>query len=178
MLTYRVMTDVTQISRPSQLWKALPSERKQQAAEAFWRDEHAGAEQAEVVTVLAQRLKFRPKSVLALPLEKKARYLTTLLGVSEIVAARLLVAYHLEHQRPMMASFLDALAIKHDNGLIADDELKAPTTDGLGSAAEHLASIYPAQDVRAYLTTLVWQDPDTWGALSETPQLRVATDAS
>jgi hypothetical protein len=169
------MTNVSEISRPSQLWKELSSERKQQAAEAFWRDEHAGGEQAEVLAVIAQRIKFRPKSVLALPIEKKARYLISLVAVSEMVAARLLVAYHLEHQRPMMGSFLDALKIQHDNGLIADDELKAPSTEDLAAAAAHLASLYPAADVKAYLTTLVWQDPDTWGALSETPQLRAAT---
>ncbi len=47
-------------------------------------------------------------------------------NVSEMIAARLLVAYHLTHQRPMMASFLDALGIAHEDGLIADEELKAP----------------------------------------------------
>jgi len=178
MLTYRLMTNVSEISRPSQLWKELPAERKQQAAEAFWRDEHAGAEQAEVVAAIAQRIKFRPKSVIALPVEKKAHYLTTLLGLSELVAARLLVAYHLQHQRPMMGAFLDALKIQHDNGLIADDEVKAPTPEALTAAAEHLASTYPVGDVKAYLTTLVWQDPDTWGPLSEMPQVRTTPEAS
>jgi hypothetical protein len=166
------MTNVSELARPSQLWKELPQDRRQQAAEAFWRDEHAGAEQAEVLAMIAQRIKFRPKSVVALPTEKKARYLTSLGAVSEMVAARLLVAYHLEHQRPMMASFLDALKIQHDNGLIADEELKAPEQEALAEAAAHLVTLYPAQDVRAYLTTLVWQDPETWGALSDTPQLR------
>ncbi|MEQ1757093.1 MAG: hypothetical protein ABL986_02160 [Vicinamibacterales bacterium] len=157
------------------MWKQLSAERRQQAAEAFWRDEHAGAEQAEVVAAIAQRIKFRPKSVIALPVEKRAHYLTTLLGVSEMVAARLLVAYHLEYQRPMMGSFLDALKIEHDNGLIADDELQAPPPETLAAAAEHLANTYPSDDVKVYLTTLIWQDPDTWGALSETPQLKPAS---
>jgi hypothetical protein len=172
------MTNVSELARPSQLWKDLPLERRQQAAEAFWRDEHAGAEQAEVLAMIAQKIKFRPKSVIALPVEKKARYLTTLAGVSEMVAARLLVAYHLEHQRPMMGSFLDALKITHDNGLIADEELAPPASELLTEAAAHLATLYPAQDVRAYLTTLVWQDPETWGALSDTPQLRTITEPS
>lgn len=172
------MTNVSEMSRPSQLWKQFSADKKQQAAEAFWRDEHAGAEQAEVVAAIAQRIKFRPKSVLALPIEKKARYLISLLAVSEMVAARLLVAYHLEHQRPMMGSFLDALKIQHDNGLIADEDLKAPEAEALAAAAAHLVTLYPAEDVQAYLTTLVWQDPDTWGALSETPQVRSTPAAS
>jgi hypothetical protein len=91
------------------------------------------------------------------------------------VAARLLVAYHLEHQRPMMGSFLDALKIKHEDGLIADEGMESPTPEALAAAAAHLAGQYPQDDVRTYLTTLIWQDPDTWGSLSETPQLKVAS---
>ena len=96
----------------------MSAERRLQAAEAFWRDENAGSEQAEVLATIAQRIKFRPKSVLALPVARKARYLVGLPAVSEIVAARLLVAYHIAHQRPMMGAFLDALGIAHENGLI------------------------------------------------------------
>lgn len=155
---------------PSALWKQLPPERKQQAAEAFWRDDNAAAEQAEVVATLAHRLKFRPKSVLALPLEKKVRYLTSLPQLSEAIAARLLVAYHLAHQRPMMGTFLEALGIAHDNGLIADEDVKAPPADRLKAAVDAIAAAYPAADVHVYLSTLMWQDPDTWGALANIVQ--------
>jgi hypothetical protein len=172
------MTNVSELSRPTQLWKQLSPERRQLAAEAFWRDDHAGAEQAEVVGVIAQRIKFRPKSVIALPIEKKARYLLSVVAVSELVAARLLVGYHLEQQRPMMGHFLDALGIPHDNGLITDEEVTAPSAEALTAAAATLAESYPADDVRTYLTTLVWQDPDTWGPLSDTPQVRVPQGVS
>src|SRR5262250_2440454 len=118
------MADVPDIQRPSQLWKTLSPERRLQAADAFWQDENAAAEQAEAMIAIAQRIKFRLKSVQGLPREKKSRYLTSLAGVSEIVAARLLVAFHLKHQRPMMGSFLDALGIPHEDGMIADDDLQ------------------------------------------------------
>jgi hypothetical protein len=140
------MADVPEIPRPSALWKSLTPERKQQAAEAFWRDENAAAEQAEAIAAIAMRIKFRIKSAQALPVEKKARHLVALGNVSEMIAARLLVAFHLAHQRPMMASFLDALGIAHEDGLI--------------------------EEVALYLSTLVWQDPETWGALTEVPETR------
>ena len=54
------MSTVPEIARPSQLWKQLSAERRTQAAEAFWRDEHANNEQMEVVLAIAQRMKFRP----------------------------------------------------------------------------------------------------------------------
>src|SRR5262245_60283134 len=117
------MTDVPAIPRPSQLWKQLSSERKLQAADAFWRDENAAAEQAEAVATIAHRIKFRAKSVVGMPVEKKARQLVSLPAVSELVAARLLVAYHLAERRPMMGSFLDALGIKHEQGLIEEEDV-------------------------------------------------------
>src|SRR5918993_2568618 len=173
MLTYRtVMADAPDIPRPSQLWKQLTPERKQQAAEAFWSDENATLEQAEAVATIAQRIKFRAKSVIALPREKKARHLIGLGSVSELVAARLLVAYHLTHQRAMMASFLDALGIKHDAGLIDEEQVAPPPPERLQEAAAAIAGQYPAEDVALYLSTLVWQDPETWGPLAEVPQTR------
>jgi len=166
------MADVPDIARPSHLWKLLSPERKQQAAEAFWQDENAAVEQAEATAAIAQRIKFRIKSVQALPCEKKARYLVSLGHVSEILAARLLVAYHLTHQRPMMASFLDVLGISHKDGLIDDEQVQSPSADRLGEAARSLGASYPQEDVALYLSTLIWQDPDTWGALVDVPESR------
>ena len=166
------MPDVPAIPRPSQLWKSLPSERKLQAAEAFWSDENASLEQAEAVAAIAQRIKFRAKSVIALPREKKARHLVSLGAVSELLAARLLVAYHLAQQRPMMGSFLDALGIQHEDGLIADEDMKPPSDERLHDAAKTIAGAYPAGEVGLYLATLVWQDPDTWGALADAPEVK------
>jgi hypothetical protein len=165
------MPDAPDIPRPSQLWKQLPPERKAQAAEALWRDANAAVEQAEAVAAIAQRLKFRPKSVISLPVAKKAHYLVSLPGISELLAARLLVAYHLQHQRPMMASFLDALGIAHEDGLIADERVASPEPDALTSAATTLAASYPREDVTLYFSTLIWQDPDTWGGLATTLKL-------
>jgi hypothetical protein len=164
------MTDV-QIPRPTQLWKQLSPERRTQAAEAFWRDENAAMEQAEAVAAIAQRLKFRPKSAAALPIEKKVTYLVGLPAVSELVAARLLVVYHLARQRPMMGSFLDALGIKHEEGMIEEESVEPPDPEKLKAAAATLGLSYPPGDVALYLSTLLWQDPDTWGGLFEAPEV-------
>jgi len=166
------MPDLPDIPRPSHLWKLLTPERKQKAAEAFWEDENAAIEQAEAIAAIAMRIKFRTKSVQALPTEKKARHLVAIGNVSEMVAARLLVAFHLTHQRPMMASFLDALGIAHEDGLIASEDLQAPPPEKLGEAARTLGASYPPEDVALYLSTLVWQDPETWGGLADLPESR------
>ena len=164
------MTDATEVARPSQLWKSLPQEKKLQAAEAFWSDQEGGMEQAEAVALIAQKIKFRAKSVIAMPADRKARHLASFPNVSELVAARLLVAYHLAHQRPMMGSFLDAIGIAHENGMIADEEVKAPGAETLRKGATAIAGQYPKDDVALYLSTLLWQDFDTWGALADAPE--------
>ena len=168
------MTDVPDLPRPSQLWKGLPQERKLRAAEAFWADDNAAMEQTEAVLAIANRIKFRVNSVLKMPREKKARQLAAMPGVSELVAARLLVAYHLEQQRPMMAAFLDALGMKHDQGLLEEEELAPPPAEKLEEAVKSLAAAHPPEDVALYLSTLVWQDPDTWSALTSMSETRLA----
>lgn len=156
--------------RPSKLWRKMPAERRIAAAELFWSDDQSTDQQLEAVAALAAHMKFRAKSVISLPLEKKARYLSTLPSVSDAVAARALVNYHLERQRPMMGAFLDSLGIAHENGLISEDSVAKPDPDTLKTAASGLAGQYPAEDVNLYLSTLVSQDPDTWGALADSIQ--------
>ena len=86
----------------------------------------------------------------------------------DVLAARLLVSYHLAHQRPMMAAFLDALGIAHDNGLITERARAAAqsATDKLAAGAKALAAAYPPTTCSCYFATLLAQDPDTWAGLA------------
>jgi hypothetical protein len=156
--------------RPSRIWKRMPSELRQKAAEVFWTDEQSTDQQIEAVGAIAGAMKFRPKSVIALPLDRKAKYLASLAVMPDTIAARALVSYHLEAQRPMMATFLDALGIAHEDGLISEDTVPTPDPDKLREAAAELASKYPEDQVRLYLSTLVSQDPETWKELAALPQ--------
>jgi hypothetical protein len=157
------MTDAT--LTPSRLWKMMTPEQRQRAARAFWSDEEAADDQLQAVLLIAQQKKFRPKSVVALDLDRKTRQLASLLALPDQLAARALIVYHLAEQRPMMGAFLDALGIKHVNGLIEDEAVK-PDAEKLGAAVGRLSAEYPADDVRLYLQTLLCQDPETWGGLA------------
>ena len=163
------MTDYTSF-RPSKLWRRLPVERRTEAATLFWSDEQSIDQQMEAVGAIASHMKFRPRSVADLPIEKKARYLATLPTVSDTIAARALINYHLERQRPMMGAFLDSLGITHENGLISDEAVSKPDEGKLERAAAALVTKFPPDDVSLYFATLVSQDQDTWGALAELPQ--------
>jgi hypothetical protein len=66
----------------------------------------------------------------------------------------------------MMGAFLDSLGIAHDNGLITEENIARPDRERLKTAVAELASSHPPEDLALYFSTLVSQDPETWGDLS------------
>ena len=153
----------------------MTAEQRRRAAAALWRTEEAAAEQAQAIMLIAKQMKFRPKSVNGLDADRKARYLASVPEVSDDIAARLLVLYHLNEQRPMMGAFLDALGIRHDNGMIEEDAV-APDSTKIPAASAAIARDYPADDVSLYLATLLCQDPATWAALESVPEHHLRGD--
>ncbi len=148
----------------------MTADHRLRVARAFWLDEEATDDQVQAVMLISQRKKFRPKTVVSLDTDRKARHLASLASLPDAIAARALIVYHLAEQRRMMGAFLDALGVKHENGLIEEDALK-PEPAKFASAAERIAQEYPAESVSLYLGTLLCQDPETWGGLAGLPQL-------
>jgi len=165
------MTDTT--LTPSRLWKRMTVEQRTRAARAFWADPEATDDQVQAALLIAQQKKFRPKTIIGLDVDRKARHLATLGALPDQIAGRALIVYHLAEQRPMMGAFLDALGIAHENGLIQEEEVK-PAAEKIAPAAARIAEQYPAEDVNIYLNTLLCQDPATWGALKDVLQTQGA----
>jgi hypothetical protein len=151
--------------RPSDLWKRMSLEKRVQAAEAFWRDTESpeiGVQHAEASVALARRLKFRAKSIQGLGVERRSRHLAQLPDISDTVITRALIAYHFAAQRPLMAAFLDALGIVHEDGLITAEDVPAPAAEAIAKAAAVVKGSFPADEVDLYLRTLAALDGDTW----------------
>jgi hypothetical protein len=155
---------------PSRVWKQLTGEQRLRVAQAFWLDERSADVHAQAAMLISQAKKFRPKTVMSLDDDRKARHLASLLSLPDSVAVRALIAYHLAEQRPMMSAFLDSLGIAHDNGLIQQDHV-APDVAKIGAAAADLANRFPPDSVSLYFNTLLSQDPEAWSGLSDVPQL-------
>src|SRR5438477_10787900 len=130
---------------PSRLWKHMSLDQRTRIARAFWTDTEATDDQVQAALLIAQQKKFRPKTVVGLDVDRKARHLASIAALPESLAARALVVYHLAEQRPMMGAFLDALGIAHENGLIKDEGSK-PDTAKIASAAAQIAKQFPADD--------------------------------
>ena len=157
---------MTETLTPSRLWKQMNSAQRLASARAFWADDEAIDDQIQAALLIAQQKKFRPKTVIGLDLDRKARHLASLASLPDSIAGRVLVLYHLTDQRALMGRFLDALGIAHEDGLIKEDDVK-PDKTKLAPAAAAVAQEFAPDDVRLYLTTLLCQDPETWGGLDE-----------
>ncbi|MEO8481707.1 MAG: hypothetical protein ABI634_05815 [Acidobacteriota bacterium] len=156
--------------RPSQLWKNMPSDKRVEAAEAFWRDTESQdiqAQHAEALVALAKRLNFRMRTLQTLPVERRAKHLAQLGDVSDPVATRALIAYHFATKRPLMGAFLDALGITHEEGLISEEQVTPPTADRLAAAVATLKGSFDETDVDLYLRTLATLDGETWTHLAD-----------
>jgi hypothetical protein len=143
---------------------------RQRAARVFWTTQQEPQDLAQAAMLIAQQMKFRPKFVLGLDADRRAKYLANISALPDVVAARVLVAYHLAEQRPMMGAFLDALGIAHEDGLIQDEDVR-PEAERIAPAAAVIAEKFPAEDVSLYLATLLWQDPEAWAPLASLPQV-------
>lgn len=147
----------------------MPPDKRVLAAEAFWRDKESPdiqLQHTEALVALARRLNFRVKSLQGLAVERRARHLAQMTDVSDAIATRALIAYHFSTKRDLMATFLDALGIPHDHGLIDEEQLTAPPADKLASAVQATRAAHDPEDVDLYLRTLTTLDGETWASLS------------
>ena len=151
---------------PLRLWRALAREERAAAAREFWNrpPEATAAVAAREVVAL---LRVRPQAFHKVPLEQRVRALAGLATPPESLAEALLVALHVGARRALLADFLAAAGIAHEEGLIADDA-ELPDLD---DAAAHraLAALrakgHPDAAIGVYWNALWLQDRARWAAL-------------
>lgn len=165
------MSAMTLHPTATRIWKHLTPDERTTATRAFF-SEPAPELAAAALGVIAKARHMRPQAARSLPPEAQARILSSVLDPGEPVAQGLLVSLHLADRRPLLAAFLDALAIPHDNGVLAEEaETAAPplTPDKARQAIAALGS-FPREQVLTYVNTLLLQDPERWGALEHAPE--------
>ncbi len=151
----------------TRLWKRLGREERLAAATLFWREPSEEVVGTALSAVIKAR-RLRPQVARSLPPEERARALASVLDPGESVAAALLVALHLGERRPLLATFLDAAGLAHEDGILRDEEgAAAPPLDEAAAreGVRALAAAYPREQVETYLNTLWLQDPERWRTL-------------
>jgi hypothetical protein len=149
----------------SRLWKRLSREERLAAAAFFFREPPEEVVGSALAAIIKAR-HLRPQVARTMSADEQARALASVLDPGEPLAASLLVALHLGERRPMLATFLDAAGIAHEDGLLKDDAPPAALGEEAARAGvKALLAAYPREHVQTYLNTLWLQDPDRWAAL-------------
>lgn len=157
------------------LWKALTPDERAAAITAAMADDQNGWVKATTRAAVAGAIKFRPQTVATWPKQKLVTEAARVPIEDVQLLSAFLVDLHLGTRRPMMAAFLDAVGVKHDDGRI-DTEASGPiavTPERLNAAADDLAGRYPLDEVVTYFLTLLLQDPETWGGTISWLEARV-----
>jgi hypothetical protein len=149
----------------TRLWKHLPPEERLLATTAFFAEpppELAGV----ALGALVKARNLRPQAARSLAPEAQARILATVLDPGEPLSQGLLVSLHLGHRRPLLAAFLDALGLPHEDGVLKEEaDAAGPASVDEAKAAVAALTSFPSAQVQTYLNTLWLQDPGRWGSL-------------
>lgn len=146
------------------LWKALTPDERATAITAAMGDDENGWVKTTTRTAVAGAIKFRPQTVATWPRQKLIAEAARLPLDDVQLLSAFLVDLHLGTRRRMMATFLDAVGVKHEGGRI-DTEATGPielAPETLRAAADDLTHLYPIDEVVTYFLTLLLQDPETW----------------
>ena len=150
---------------PYAVWELMTEDEQQAAAAALW--ESADRDTRAVLEMtLAKDLKFRPQSIRKLPSE---RVVSRLVRLAEDVPENLLFQYifhlHMSDRRQLLATFLDAAGIPHENGVLdLPEDYEGPDAAEVERAARDLVAAEGHEAV-VYLATLKVADRDFWSAL-------------
>lgn len=149
----------------TRLWKHLLPEERLLATTAFFQE--APPELAGVALgALVKARNLRPQAARSLAPDAQARILATVLDPGEPLSQGLLVSLHLGHRRPLLAAFLDALSLPHEDGVLKEEaDAEGPVPVEKARQAVTALGAFPAAQVRTYLNTLWLQDPERWAAL-------------
>ena len=129
----------------------------------FWKKAEEPARHAAVMR-LAKTLHFREQTLRKTTAEKKAEWLASRLHIPELgeCADMALMLYHTHDRRDLLAAFLDAWEIPHQDGSIEDDNYKVPTEDQVRVAATSLTERFGRESVRLYLASAGLLMGDEW----------------
>ena len=163
---------------PTRLWLRLDADTRAEAATALYEhDWEDNPVPTEADLQIAQALKFRPQAIRKLPRADRVKYLAKAVRPDRSLVSSLLLALHLEKRRDVMSTFLDALGISHENGLI-DEDFEFPEFESgtLSKGVDALLAKHPEGQVDLYLVTLYMMDPKTWEGLVEAMRPHVKED--
>lgn len=153
------------------LGQTLDASFRKEIVETFFTDKEASALAKETFQTVAAHRKMRPQAFSQLP--KAARYDLFVAALSnpmlENSAMQALQVWYLRKGKDVIAGFLDAWGVPHEDGELADEtELKALDPQAVLATAESLLAKFPAQHLIGYLAyTRLAPPEESWSEAME-----------
>ena len=158
-------------STAGKVWKHMSREDRLAAARSFFKEPSQETIGLALAALVKMR-RMRPQAARALPPDEQARTLAAVIDPGEALASSLLVSLHLGERRPMLATFLDAAGLPHENGLLKEEADAIVLSEANVSAGlSALQKAHSPEEIQTYLNTLWLQDPDRWALLEQLPDL-------
>lgn len=166
---HRIPTQKTM--SPHELFAAMPKERGIEILDHFFANDKDLYK--ATLAAVAQIRKVRPVFLERKPRPERNAFIAAGLGspAVEANAANLLSAWLVKTQSALLADFLDALKIKHENGVV-ENLPAAVDEDSVSVALENLLAKYPHDLVAIYLHAFNHLNAPNWENLT----LHVETD--
>lgn len=144
----------------------MPAELAREILETTYRDDKPLYK--SVLAAVAQALRVRPAFLEKKPRAQRHLEMINVLGRPRLeeAAATLLRGWLLKSQAPMLADFLDALDIPHQQGVVEEFPATVPD-DRLKAAVETLLSKYPREKVALYLNAIQATSGVQWANLEQ-----------
>ena len=138
------------------LWRAMSVDDRRAALMALLSAKDDGPVAAAAIRAeIAKARHFRPQVLATWDNAKVAETGAKIDIGDKPIAWEALLALHLKVRTPMLAQFLDALGIKHENGEFSEDlDVESLTEPKLRAAAEGLLAAFDESAVAIYLLAL------------------------
>ena len=150
-----------------ELWAALTAdERRRGLALSLGDDRDVRRTLVTLLRKTPRYKSFRPTAFGSWSAEQFADALRAPGLLTPDVMQSALIALHVQDRSAMLAAFLDAVGIPHQNGLITESVESLPVGQAeLLRAADAVAARFPREQVTLYFLTLLVLDPALWGGL-------------
>lgn len=136
---------------PTILAELCAPERQVEILATFWKKAPAPTRTA-ALQLLARAMRFREVTLRKAPPPKKAAWaLKRLRDPSlEQVFREALLAWHMEHARPLMSACLDSWGVPHEDGVVEAEEYELPDSAGMAERLDGLRADWPDEDLALY----------------------------
>lgn len=157
--------DALEARGPYAVWDLMTEDEREAAARALWQQGDRPT-RAAIEAALAKEMKFRPQSLRKLSADRVVGRLVRMVDeLPDTVVFQFLFHLHMADRRTLLAEFLDAVGLPHEDGVLdLPEDQPDPEPEAVKKAADALVASH-GHEALVYLGTLRVADEVFWGGV-------------